>query len=206
MYSGSHQRGKRRLTIERSSATIPVQESPGIDQVKTIVIALHIHVDGVHKHSKDQGADYSKKDCALNIALHFTGNIRGELKADVLEEHYAGHTRHAYKCEASGVERIACLGSRIYNCPGRSTEKRHGKLHRVFVYGKSSDEVDYNRDDIENRETQHNLVESARFQDRNAGYHQQDDDSNNNFASVILEPVLGTCKGASGEGNTEQER
>src|SRR5258708_13251411 len=110
-----HHRGKWRLTIEWSAGTIPVKVTPGIDQGKAIVIALYIHVDRVHQHGEDKRPDYRKKDCAPDIALHLTGNVRGELEADVLEEHYTGQANQSQQREVRASDSKTRLANSILN-------------------------------------------------------------------------------------------
>src|SRR5260370_42098105 len=90
MHSRCYHRSKWWLTIERRTGIIPVEVSPGIDQVKTIGIALYVHINRVHEYGEDQRSYHLKKDCTPDIPFYLAGNVGGESEADILEEHYTG--------------------------------------------------------------------------------------------------------------------
>src|SRR5260370_41590671 len=137
MHSRCHHRSKWWLTIERRTGIIPVEISPGIDQVKTLVIALYIHIDRIHEHGEDQRSDHRKKDCAPDIPFHFADNVGGELEADILEQHYTGQACQGDPPQQGKIgtsKRLTCLSNRSQNCFRQGTESWQGVIQRVFVY------------------------------------------------------------------------
>src|SRR5216684_2224139 len=87
--------------MKRCSALNPVEIAPGVRQLKTKMVAQDILVERVHENGENQCANDRKHNSASHVAFHLTGDVRGELEADELEEDDRYQTRQANQ---SGIE------------------------------------------------------------------------------------------------------
>src|SRR6266849_4708474 len=102
--------------MKRCSALNPVEIAPGVRQLKTKMVTQDILIERVHEDGENQCANDRKHNSASYVAFHLTGDVRGELEADKLEEYHTDQARQTNQTGIEGEVRTANCKSRFACC------------------------------------------------------------------------------------------